>query len=74
MTSITSRRWAFLSGMLTLVACWGINWFVSGAAVATIGRQAAVGAQVLVSGVLALWCWRRSASVGTKAGQHAPAV
>jgi hypothetical protein len=61
MSTQRARQYAFLAGMLTMMACWGANWLLGAPPDASTAREAAVVAQVLVSAVLGAWCWRRSA-------------
>ncbi len=54
------RRHAFLAGMLTLVACWGVNRLVVGQAADPM-RTAMVVAQIVAAAGGAWWFWHRSA-------------
>ena len=68
MNTRRARQYAFLAGMLTMVACWGGYWLISSHAGASVAQERAVIAQVVIGGVLALWCWRHSARLDKAAG------
>jgi len=58
------RRNAFLSGMFSVGGAWGVNWLITPAAHPDASSLwvAAVVAQIVVCGVLAIWFWRRAGS------------
>jgi hypothetical protein len=65
MTNLENRRYAFLAGMLAVVACWGLNRLIAGPQADSWLRTAAILAQIVVGAGASWWCWQRSAGKGT---------
>ncbi len=72
MNAQKARDYGSLAGMLFILACWGVNWLITPMAhpEASRARELAVVAQVLISGALALWCWR----LATRESRPTPAT
>ena len=60
--------------MLTVIACWGVNWLLGSPMETSTAREGAVVVQVVVAAALAMWCWRRSATLERDAARDLAAA